>query len=76
MVQDDPVLRSHELHVDVEPVRRDRATEFSEFMAEAQPVLWRMAWLLTGDVHRSEDLVQQALVRTYVAWPRARATDP
>ncbi|WP_066583389.1 SigE family RNA polymerase sigma factor [Cellulomonas timonensis] len=54
----------------------DRATEFSAFMLEAEPLLGRMAWLLCGDVHRAEELVQQALVRTYVAWPRARAGDP
>ncbi|NNU27662.1 SigE family RNA polymerase sigma factor [Isoptericola sp. JC619] len=45
-------------------------------MAQAEPVLGRMAYLLTGDRHRAEELVQQALVRTYVAWPRARARDP
>ncbi|MBO1751465.1 SigE family RNA polymerase sigma factor [Actinotalea sp. BY-33] len=56
------------------PVGRD--AEFTTFMAEAQPLLARMAWLLCGDVHRAEELVQQALVRTYVAWPRARGGDP
>lgn len=54
----------------------DRDTEFSAFMSEAEPLLGRMAWLLCGDVHRAEELVQQALVRTYVAWPRAREKDP
>jgi len=53
-----------------------RAAEFTAFMVEAEPVLGRMAWLLCGDVHRAEELVQQALVRTYAAWPRARAGDP
>lgn len=53
-----------------------RDAEFEQFMADASPVLNRMAWLLTGDAHRAEELVQQALVRTYVAWPRARAGDP
>lgn len=53
-----------------------RDVEFSEFMVSAQPLLGRMAWLLCGDVHHAEELVQQALVRTYVAWPRARAADP
>ena len=55
---------------------RDRAAEFTAFMVEAEPLLSRMAWLLCGDVHRAEELVQQALVRTYVAWPRARSGDP
>ncbi len=56
--------------------RVGRDAEFSAFMARAEPVLGRMAYLLTGDRHRSEELVQQALVRTYVAWPRARDRDP
>ncbi|MBO3085964.1 SigE family RNA polymerase sigma factor [Cellulomonas sp. zg-ZUI188] len=77
VVPDDPTSRTDGIAVTVESaVTRTRAEEFSAFMLESQPVLWRMAWLLTGDVHRCEDLVQQALVRTYVAWPRARATDP
>jgi RNA polymerase sigma-70 factor (sigma-E family) len=35
-----------------------------------------LAWLLTGDRHRADELVQQTLVRTYIAWPRARTDDP
>ncbi len=53
-----------------------RDAEFTAFMAEAEPLLTRTAWLLCGDAHRAEELVQQALVRTYVAWPRARSGDP
>ncbi len=53
-----------------------RDVEFTAFMVEAEPLLGRMAWLLCGDVYRAEELVQQTLVRTYVAWPRARAGDP
>ncbi|MDT0165476.1 SigE family RNA polymerase sigma factor [Actinotalea sp. AC32] len=74
-------MTPREVHEDVlvtveaqRPVGRD--AEFTTFMAEAAPLLGRMAWLLCGDVHQAEELVQQALVRTYVAWPRARATDP
>lgn len=37
--------------------------------------LQRTAWLLCGDSDRAEEMTQQALVRTYVAWPRAR-TNP
>ncbi len=58
------------------PARRRRDEEFAAFMVEAEPLLTRTAWLLCGDRHRAEELVQQALVRTYVAWPRARAGDP
>ncbi|MBX9245030.1 SigE family RNA polymerase sigma factor [Actinotalea ferrariae] len=54
----------------------DREAEFSAFMADAAPALARTAWLLCGDAHQADELVQQALVRTYVAWPRARERDP
>ncbi|MFJ2517478.1 SigE family RNA polymerase sigma factor [Cellulosimicrobium cellulans] len=56
--------------------RTQRDVEFTAFMVDAQPALARTAWLLCGDVHRAEELVQHALVRTYVAWPRAREGDP
>lgn len=64
------------VRVPLDATRVGRDAEFAAFMAEAEPVLGRMAWLLCGDVHRAEELVQHALVRTYVAWPRARAGDP
>jgi len=49
----------------------DRDTEFREFVAQRRPQLYRSAYLLCGDRHRAEDVVQDALVRLYVAWPRA-----
>lgn len=49
-----------------------RDTEFAAFMAAAQGELLHLAWLLVGDGHRAEELAQQALVRTYGAWSRAR----
>ena len=54
----------------------DADEEFAAFVRAATPVLGRTAWLLCGDAHRAEELVQQALVRTYLAWPRARNQDP
>lgn len=53
----------------------DRAgeLEFSEFVARRHGHLVRSAFVLVGDVHRAEDLVQSALYRTFVAWPRLRA---
>lgn len=63
--------------VSVDPrTRGTRDAEFAAFMVEAEPLLARTAWLLCGDRHRAEELVQATLVRTYVAWPRARAGDP
>jgi RNA polymerase sigma-70 factor (sigma-E family) len=55
--------------------RLGRDVEFADFMAEHQSTLLRTAWLLCGDPHRAEELTQEALVRTYGAWPRLR-TDP
>lgn len=55
---------------------RDRDVEFAAFMAENAGALRHTAWLLCGDAHRAEELTQQALVSTYVAWRRARETDP
>ncbi|MGN6635855.1 MAG: sigma factor, partial [Oryzihumus sp.] len=52
-----------------------RDAEFSAFMAEAGPSLLRTAWLLTGDADRAQELVQAALVKTYVAWRRVRPED-
>ena len=51
-------------------VERDAA--FTTFVEQATPSLLRTAWLLTGNHDAAHDLVQAALVRTYVAWPRVR----
>lgn len=53
-----------------------RDAEFAAFVAEATPALARTAWLLCGDERRAEELVQQALVRTYLAWGTARQREP
>ena len=59
-------------------LRTSRAgdAEFAAFAAQCSGDLARTAWLLTGDQHQAAELVQQALVRTYLAWPRARSGDP
>ena len=50
-------------------VSRDR-TEFAEFVAARSAALHRAAYLMVGDVSLAQDLVQEALTKTYVAWPR------
>lgn len=52
--------------------RSDRDDEFTAFAQQAQPSLLRTAWLLTGSADAAAELVQAALVKTYVAWPRVR----
>jgi RNA polymerase sigma-70 factor (sigma-E family) len=48
--------------------RRDR--EFSEYVLTRRSRLVGTAYLLCGDRHTAEDLVQTALAKLYVAWPR------
>ena len=45
---------------------------FSEFMAARWGPLYRTAYLLTGDRHEAEDLLQDALARTCVRWSAIR----
>jgi RNA polymerase sigma-70 factor (sigma-E family) len=49
---------------------------FAGFMAAALPGLLRFGYVLTGDQHRGEDLVQGALVSTYRKWKHMRREDP
>jgi RNA polymerase sigma-70 factor (sigma-E family) len=55
-------------------MRRDVA-EFSEFATLRWSSLVRTAYLLTGDRGHAEDLVQTALTKCFVAWPRLRSRD-
>ena len=49
---------------------------FTTYVAHRRLQLFRTACLLCGDPHQAEDIVQDALARLYVAWPRAsRAND-
>ncbi len=41
---------------------------FEEFVASRGRDLWRSAWLLTGDAHKAEDLVQTALLKCWRRW--------
>ncbi|MGC3995444.1 MAG: SigE family RNA polymerase sigma factor [Propionicimonas sp.] len=49
-----------------------RDAEYVEFVRVASGSLTRTAYLLTGDRELASDLVQEALVRTYLAWRRVR----
>ncbi|EWM19056.1 SigE family RNA polymerase sigma factor [Kutzneria sp. 744] len=54
---------------------RDTDREFGEFVAARAVVVRRTAYLLCGDWHRAEDLMQTAFVRLYAAWSRLRRDD-
>jgi RNA polymerase sigma-70 factor (sigma-E family) len=49
--------------------------EFTEFAVGAAPQLRRTAFLLCGDWHMAEDLVQTTLARMFVSWRRIRRQD-
>jgi RNA polymerase sigma-70 factor (sigma-E family) len=49
--------------------------EFTEFAVGAAPRLRRTAFLLCGDWHMAEDLVQITLARMFVSWRRIRRRD-
>ena len=51
--------------------RRDTA-EFCEFVTARSAALFRVAYLLIGDHQLAQDLVQESLAKTYVAWDRLR----
>ncbi|GLZ31487.1 RNA polymerase sigma24 factor [Lentzea sp. NBRC 105346] len=50
----------------------DRDREFGEYVDARALVMRRTAFLLCGDWHRAEDIVQNALAKLYVAWPRVQ----
>lgn len=49
--------------------RRSRA-DFATYVAARRTYLRRVAYLVCGDWHAAEDLVQTALAKLYVSWPR------
>jgi len=51
------------------------AEEFVEFAAAVSPRLRRMAFLLCGDWHAAEDLVQTTLAKVFVSWRKIRRQD-
>jgi RNA polymerase sigma-70 factor (sigma-E family) len=54
-----------------------RDEEFTAYVTARRPHLRRTAYLLCGDWHLAEDLVQITLAKVYVAWPRIhRDTTP
>lgn len=48
---------------------------FEAFAVARTPALYRSAWLLCGDKHTAEDLVQETLAKVYVAWHKRRPID-
>ncbi|MFF7390883.1 SigE family RNA polymerase sigma factor [Streptomyces scabiei] len=55
---------------------RDSSSDFEEFVIARGPRLLRAAWLLTGDAHLAEDLVQTVLAKMWPKWPRIAEDNP
>jgi len=48
---------------------------FTEYVTARAAWLRKVAYLLCGDWHRADDLVQSAITRLYANWPRASRAD-
>jgi RNA polymerase sigma-70 factor (sigma-E family) len=49
-----------------------RDADFAAYLAARQPSLLRTAYLLTGNRHDAEDLVQVAFAKLYLSWDKVR----
>lgn len=49
--------------------------EYVEYVRARLPALRRLAYLLCGDEHRADDIVQQTITNLYVRWHRTRAIE-
>jgi RNA polymerase sigma-70 factor (sigma-E family) len=54
-------------------MREPDGDEFTAFVGSQHGHLFRTAYLLTGDYHLAEDVLQATLVKAYLHWPRVRA---
>ncbi|MEU4098944.1 SigE family RNA polymerase sigma factor [Streptomyces sp. NPDC026673] len=55
---------------------RDAAPDFEEFVTARGSRLLRVAWLLTGDAHLAEDLLQTTLAKVWPRWRSIAFEDP
>src|SRR3954453_13497521 len=52
--------------------RDHRDADFATYLAARQASLLRTAYLLTGNRHDAEDLVQTAFAKLYLSWDKVR----
>jgi RNA polymerase sigma-70 factor (sigma-E family) len=57
-------------------VKPEQEKAFTTFVSARSRHLLQTAYLLTGDRHRAEDLLQTALTRAYLRWDRIVSEDP
>ncbi len=53
----------------------DDLAAFGDYALACAPSLFRTAYLMVGDHQLAQDLLQEALVKTLMAWPRLRDRD-
>ena len=51
---------------------REHVSGFAELVEARSTALLRLAYAVVGDHQLAQDLLQEALVKVYVAWPRLR----
>ena len=56
-------------------MRADQEREYTEYVAGRLARLHRTAYMLCGDAHRADDIVQATLTALYVQWKRVSAAD-
>jgi RNA polymerase sigma-70 factor (sigma-E family) len=56
-------------------MRPELEREYVEYVTGRLPRLHRTAYLLCGDVHQADDIVQATLTALYLSWKRAAAAD-
>ncbi|WP_433053348.1 SigE family RNA polymerase sigma factor [Dactylosporangium sp. CS-033363] len=49
--------------------------DYVEYVTARLPALHRLAYVLSGDAHRADDLVQQTITTLYVKWSKVRQVD-
>jgi RNA polymerase sigma-70 factor (sigma-E family) len=57
-------------------MRAETDAEFAEYVRARQQQLLRAAYLVCGDAHLAEDLLQQALVKLALRWDKVRHEHP
>lgn len=56
-------------------MRASDEREYTEYLSARLPALRRLAFLLCGDTHRADDIVQTAITRLYLHWRKASAAN-
>lgn len=56
-------------------MRASAEAEYKDYVTARSYALWHTAFLLCGDAHQAEDVVQTALLKLYVAWHRVERAE-